>query len=103
MRFEKKLVYTAHSHTTIDKSWQIVLFVLKKGYVPLDPFIVFPPELLDKIKLKKFERLALDMKLLDYVDELWIFGETTYGVGKEIEWWKKHKKTPIIYYSMEEV
>lgn len=98
MKFEKKLIYIAHSHKTQDECWQIILFVLKRSYVPLDPFTVFPPGLLDKMKLRKFERLGLDMKLLWYCDELWVFGETTYGVRKEIEWWKKHKPNIKIEY-----
>ena len=98
MRFESKTIYTAHNHNTRDKCNQIILFVLNKGYLPLNPFAVFPPETLDSLKLGKFERLALDMKLLAYCDELWVFGNITYGVSKEIEWWKKHKSEPVKLY-----
>jgi len=103
MKFEKKLIYTAHSHNTKDKCGQIVRFVLSQGYLPLDPFTVFPSDILDNLKLKKFERLALDMKLLHYADELWVFGTVTYGVSKEIEWWKKNKSEPIMWISWEKL
>lgn len=91
MRFERGLVYTAHGHDSIDKSEQIILFVLRTGYIPLDPFTALSPETLDKMKLGLFERLGLDMRLLAHCDGLWVFGEVTYGMGKEIQWWEKHK------------
>ena len=68
MRFDKGLVYTAHGHNSLDKSEQIILFVLNKGYIPLDPFTALSPETLDKIKLGLFERLGIDMKILAHCD-----------------------------------
>ena len=105
MAFEQKLIYTAHDHKTIDKSEQVMLFVLGHGYVPLDPFTVLSPELLDKLGLGKPKRLELDMVLLSYSDELWVFGEEiSEGVFMEIEWWLRNRNpTTIKYVTWEEL
>jgi len=97
MKFEGKLIYTAHSHKTTDKSEQIMLFVLKHGYIPLDPFTVLSPGLLDKIGLDKPKRIELDVILLSYSDELWVFGEEiSEGVFLEIEWWLSNRSPTTI-------
>ena len=104
MKFENKLIYTSHNHNTKDMSEKIASFVLGKGYLPVDPFLVFPPFCLDSFKMTKFERLALDMKMLSRCDELWVFGAITYGVGKETEWWKKNRpSSEIRYFSWQEL
>ena len=98
MKFKPIAVYTAHHHKTKDKCPDIVRFVLSQNYLPVNPFVIFPSDILDSFKLKKFERLALDMKIMAKCDKLWIFGDITYGVSKEIEWWRKNKVWSAIQY-----
>ena len=103
MKFDRGIVYTAHNHKTQNRCCDIVKFVLALYHIPINPFLTIPPPILNSFGLTKFERLALDMRLLAKCDEIWTFGEITYGVGKEIEWWKNYKPTLIRYISWEEL
>ena len=99
-----KLVYCAHSHYTIDRSKDIAVFVLKKGLIPLDPFLTIPPEVYEFVGIREEECVNTDIKLLEHCDELWIFGDgKTPGVSKETEWWKEHRTEPIKYFPWKEV
>ena len=88
-----KLVYISHTYKTVDKSYSAALYALRKGYIPIDPFLTLPPPVLDIIGLNENERLELDFKLLDKCGELWVFGEITKGVKAEIEWWESRGDT----------
>jgi len=91
------LVYTAHSHLTIDRSKDIALFVLKQGYVPLDPFLTLPPEVYDYLGFKEEDCVNTDIKVLEHCDELWVFGNSNSpGVSKEIDWWLKNRAYRVL-------
>jgi len=96
-----KLVYCAHSSKTMDRSKNIVLFVLKKGYIPIDPFLTIPPEIYDELGYDEDKCVDTDIYLLAKCDEIWVFlfdSKVTYGVSKEIDWWKKNRKEDIKYF-----
>lgn len=92
------LVYTAHSHLTISRSVDIVLFVLSMGYIPIDPFLTLPHEVYDQLKLKEEDCWNVDTHLLKHCDGLWIFGDITPGVSGEIAWWKKNRTKEVKYF-----
>ena len=98
-----KLVYTAHLYKTVDKSQSIVLYALREGFVPIDPFLTLPPQVLDILELTQDERLNLDFDLLSKCDYLWVFGESTKGVKAEIEWWYTNRGHNIRYLDWSEV
>jgi len=90
-----EIVYCAHSHLTKYMSQVIFKHVLSKGYIPIDPFIIFPSEQLDYFGYDNNRRLDLDLTILSKCDRLWIFGQEkppfTFGVNMEYEWWKKNR------------
>ena len=91
------LVYCAHSHYTTDRSKDIAVFVLKKGSIPVDPFLTLPPEVYEFLGIKEEECVNTDIHLLARCDELWIFGDgKSPGVSKEIDWWLKNRAHRII-------
>ena len=98
-----KLAYTSHSYKTVDKSSPIALYVLKKGFIPVDPFLILPPPILDILELSEEERLQLDIEILGRCDEIWVFGDRTYGVRAEIEWWIKNRGDAVKYVRWEEL
>ena len=98
-----KLVYTSHTYKSVDKSASIALYVLRKGFLPIDPFLTLPPPVLDILELGEEERLNLDFEILEKCDELWVFGNITKGVRAEIEWWRTHRVTAPIFLGWEVV
>jgi len=92
-----KLVYCAHSSTTRDRSKDITLFVLKQGYIPIDPFLTLPPEVYDELGYTEDKCVDTDINLLAKCDELWVFGNNnSSGVSKEIDWWFKNREYRMI-------
>lgn len=87
-----ELVYTAHSHNTVNRSKDIALFVLKQGYIPIDPFLTLPPEVYDELGYTEDKCVDTDINLLEKCNELWVFGNSnSSGVSKEIDWWLKNR------------
>ena len=87
-----RIVYTAHSHYTTDRSKDIAVFALKAGYVPIDPFLVLPPIVYDYLGFKEEDCVNTDINLLRHCAELWVFGSCdSPGVSKEIDWWHKNR------------
>jgi hypothetical protein len=97
-----KLVYTAHSSKTMDRSRDIAVFVLKKGYIPINPFLTLPDELLSILKFEINDRYLVDKKLLDTCNYLWVFKypnmPITPGVDGEIKHWGN--RNLIEYYNL---
>lgn len=80
---DKKLVYTAMSKHLFYYRMFISKFVLEKGGVPLNPFMVFDYFLLDSVN-RDLVREA-NNNLVKRCDELWVFGPISNGVLAEIK------------------
>ncbi len=65
-------------------------FVFKKGYVPLNPFMIFEYFMLDTIERDKIRKA--NNTLVRKTDELWVFGPISDGVLAEIKLAKKENK-----------
>jgi len=65
-------------------------FVFERGAIPVNPFMCFDYFLLDTVN-RDIVRKA-NSKLLSICDELWVFGEVSDGVLKEIMQAKKENK-----------
>jgi hypothetical protein len=87
----KKLVYTAMSKKNFFQKWRIVKFVLERGAVPLNPFMLFDYFIADSID-HDLVREA-NSAIIEKIDEIWIFGEISDGVKREIELAKKLNKS----------
>ena len=88
----KEIVYCAHSHETKIYSPAIFQFVLAKGFIPFDPFLVLPCSILELFNFNKEARLEMDLTILPRCDRLWVFSKTgippfTPGTTREIEKW----------------
>jgi len=94
----KKLVYTAMSKHYFYFRMHISRYVLEKGKVPLNPFMLFDYFLLDSVE-RDLVRDANNSVVLRS-DEIWIFGPISNGVLAEILLAQKANK-PISYFKIE--
>lgn len=95
-----KLVYTALSKKNFFQKWRIIKFVLEKGFVPLNPFMLFDYYIADSVD-HDLVRNA-NNTVVERADELWVFGEIADGVKKEIIIAKRLNK-PIKYFDISEL
>lgn len=80
---DKPLVYTAMSKHLFYYRMFISVFVLEKGCVPLNPFMVFDYFLLDSVD-RDLVREG-NNNLVKRCDEVWVFGSISNGVLAEIQ------------------
>jgi len=78
-----KLVYPAHSKHLFYFRMHISKFVLEKGFVPLNPFMIWEYFLLDTVD-RELVRKGNNV-LVERSDELWVFGPISDGVLAEIK------------------
>jgi len=95
--FGMKLVYPAFSKKLFYFREHISKFVLEKGYVPLNPFMIFEYFLFDTVEREKIYKA--NSALVERADELWVFGEVSDGVLAEIKLAKTQQK-PIRYFEV---
>lgn len=60
-------------------------FVAKKGATPIAPHLFFASFLDDNKKEERLRGMAMGIDLLKRCDELWVFGEPSQGMRREIE------------------
>ncbi len=95
---DKPLIYTAASKHLFYYRMFISKFVLERGGVPLNPFMIFDYFLLDAV-----ERDAVrsgNNSLVKRCDEIWVFGPVSDGVLAEIKLAKNMDK-PLRYFQIE--
>lgn len=93
----EKLVYTAMSKKNFFQKWRIVKFVLEKDFIPLNPFMLFDYYIADSIDHNLVKNA--NNTVVEKVDEVWVFGEVSDGVKREIEIAKNLNK-PIKYFDI---
>jgi hypothetical protein len=76
------VVFAAHAAETAYLSTKICAYVLRRGAVPVDPFMSLGYFLYDMVE-KDLVRRA-NNNLIMRCDELWVFGEPSDGVLAEI-------------------
>ncbi|HNW05530.1 MAG TPA: hypothetical protein PKI29_00800 [archaeon] len=92
-----KLVYPAYSKLNFYFRQHISKFVLEKGFVPLNPFMIFDYFLSDTVD-RDLVRNA-NNSMVKKADELWVFGQVSDGVFAEIKLAKQYGK-PIRYFDI---
>ena len=85
-----KSVYPAYSKHTFYFRAHISGYILKKGFLPLNPFMIFDYFLTDTVK-REIVRNA-NNNLVKMADEIWVFGPISDGVLAEIILAKKLNK-----------
>ena len=84
------LVFTAMSKKRFYLRAHISKFVFEQGAIPINPFMCFDYFLLDTVERNKVREA--NSKLLNICDELWVFGEISDGVLREIKQAKENNK-----------
>lgn len=92
-----KLIYTAFSKHYFFFRMHISAFVLKKGCVPLNPFMLFEYFLLGAVDRPTV--YEANNTVVKRADELWVFGPVSDGVFDEIKIAKQVQK-PIRYFAV---
>ena len=83
----------------VERAKEYCRMLVDAGYIPIAPHVYFP-QFMDDSNLED-RRLALEMnkKLMEFCDEMWVFGEEiTEGMREEIEHFKKLKGEGRIKY-----
>jgi len=76
----------------IEKAKKYCRYVVDLGYIPIAPHIYFSQFMNDHNPDDRRKALEMNKKLLEFCDELWIFGDKiTEGMKIEIEHFKKIK------------
>ena len=76
----------------IDKAKQYCKYVLERGYIPLAPHVYFSQFMDDRNPEDRRKALEMNKKLMEFCDELWVFGdEMTEGMKEEIGYFKRIK------------
>ena len=95
---QSKVVFAAMSKNNFYLREHVIRFILERNYTPTCAFMMYSYFLLDTVEREKLIRANND--LIKRSDELWVFGEISDGVEKEIELAKK-LEMPIIYFQIE--
>ena len=67
-------------------------YVLEKGHIPLAPHVYFSQFMDDRNPEDRRKVLEMNKRLMEFCDELWVFGEEiTEGMKEEIEHFKRIK------------
>lgn len=80
---ERKVVFAAMSKRNFFLREHIIRFILNRGFTPTCAFMMYSYFLLDTVDRRKLIRANND--LIRRSDELWVFGDISNGVKKEIE------------------
>jgi len=85
--------------SNISKAQWYARFVAERGHLPIAPHIYFTQFLRDHIPEEREMAMEMNRELLEWCDELWVFGEViSDGMKQEIEW---AKDKPIRYFTEE--
>lgn len=94
----RPLIYPAFSKHLFYFRMAISKFVLERGGVPLNPFMLFDYFLLDT--LPRDDVRDANNSIVRRVDEVWIFGPISNGVLAEIRL-AKSKEKPLRFYEIQ--
>ena len=97
LNHHKPLIYTAMSKHLFYYRMFISKFVLEKGGVPLNPFMIFDYFLTDSVDRNVIREA--NNNLVKRSDELWVFGTISNGVLAEIQIAQLQRK-PIKYFKI---
>ena len=76
----------------IEKAKKYCRMLVDMGYIPIAPHVYFSQFMDDHNPEDRKKALEMNKKLLEFCDELWVFGEEiTEGMREEIDYFKKIK------------
>ena len=83
MSKEKKVVFTAVSKKLFYSRMNVSDFVLKEGFIPLNPFMIFDFLLFEKVNRDTIR--AANDSLIGKSDEVWVFGDLDPDINDDIK------------------
>lgn len=92
-----KVIFAAMSKRTFYLREHIIKFILEKGFTPSCAFMMYSYFLLDTVNRQSL--ISANNELIRRSDEVWVFGEISDGVQKEIDLASKLGQ-PIKYFSV---
>ncbi len=76
----------------IEKAKRYCRKIVDMGHIPVAPHVYFSQFMDDSNPQDRRKALEMNKKLLEFCDELWVFGsEITEGMREEIEYFRKVK------------
>jgi len=93
-----KVVFAAMSKRNFYIREYIIKFILEKGFTPMCAFMMYSYFLLGTVERERL--IDANNELIVRSDELWVFGEISDGVTKEINL-AKNLKMKIKYFEIE--
>ena len=94
-----KIIFTALSKKIFYHRGTISKYVLENEGIPINPFMNFDYYFYDSIEREKIREA--NNQLVKFCDELWVFGEVSDGIEREINIAESNKK-PIRYFSIDD-
>lgn len=80
--------YRGNIENNISKAKQYCKKAIEEGYIPIAPHLYFPLFLDDKKENERCIGIDLGIELLKECFEIWVFGNPTEGMKKEIQYAK---------------
>ncbi|MCD6381885.1 MAG: DUF4406 domain-containing protein [Candidatus Aenigmarchaeota archaeon] len=104
-----KIVYVSSpfqgNEENLERARRYCRLVVSKGYLPLTPHVYFSQFMDDKNPEDRKLAMEMNKKLVEFADEMWVFGnKITEGMKEEIEYFTKVKgKDKINWVSDEDI
>lgn len=102
MSDKSKLVYICSPYATGDveenvcRAREYCRLALKNGYIPVAPHLLYPQFLRDEDPEEREQGLSCGLALLEVCAEVWVFGDISKGMLREIEY-ARVKNIPVLF------
>lgn len=106
MSYKYKLVYICSPYASgdvqenVEKAKEYCKLALKEGFVPVAPHLLYPQFLCDEDEAEREQGLSCGLALLDVCAEVWVFGQISKGMLREIEY-AENKNIPVLFQGKE--
>lgn len=102
MSDKSKLVYICSPYATgnvqenVDRAREYCKLVLQEGFIPVAPHLLYPQFLCDEDEAEREQGLACGLALLEVCAEVWVFGQISKGMLREIDY-ASENKIPVFF------
>ena len=79
--------YSGNEEENMERARRYSREALDKGYIPVTPHIYLPQFMTEE---ERELALFIDIVLLSKCSQLWVYGDITEGMAKEITWAENH-------------
>lgn len=102
MSDKSKLVYICSPYASgdvqenVEKAKEYCKLALKNWYIPVAPHLLYPQFLRDEDPAEREQGLSCGLTLLEVCAEVWVFGDISKGMLREIEY-ARVKNIPVLF------